>query len=365
MRFDDLLDDWLETDDRELLDHFGELITEIVGARLAPDAEPGFDDMAKRLARIREQGWLDFAVEKDTTDTVYFEALKRLHRRTTPLAVPLLEVWSALRVLSRLGGSDLLERTLAGECVTVLAIDDLLRPGDGSGTGWIPFGDGATVLLAVAAGDGVDLLQVEPGSAAVPVSHPDPTLPAFTLSPASTTTVGHLDRAGWEGARAEVLVAQAAALAGQAQALNTDTVAYITNRVQFGVPVGSFQALQHRAADIATEVYAAQQVSIHAAEALGAHTAPLALGLLAKAFVAKAAMKTASEAIQLHGGMGFTWEGGTHFGLKRSAYLAMSGLSIAECEEGLGRWAIDAPELLWAGGLDDRGKRETMEDGTA
>jgi alkylation response protein AidB-like acyl-CoA dehydrogenase len=187
------------------------------------------------------------------------------------------------------------------------------------------------------------------------VNAPDPTLPSTAVgADPDAERLGLLGGTELDDARADVLVSQAAALAGQSQAMLDSTVAYLTTREQFGVPIGSFQALRHRAADCATEVYAAQQLSIHAAAELRRHREPLALGQLAKAFV--------GQAVQLHGGMGFTWEGGVHFGLKRIMHLAMTGPTVAECEEHLGRRALSSDALLWAGGLDDDGDSRSPND---
>lgn len=366
MIFDSLLDDWIDADDRSVLEAWDEFVSEHTGARLEPDAVVSFANMSALLGQARELGWLELAIDPDTSDILYFEAIKRLHRRSRPMPVPMLEVWSALRILARAEGdaaASLLEMSLTGEAVTVLAAGDLCSPTEGASSRWVPFGDGATVLLAVREGDGVELRAVAPGTASRSVvSQPDPTLPTVTIHDiVSAPVIARLDAAAWAAARAELLVAQSAALAGQAQSQFSDTTAYLTMREQFGVPIGSFQALRHRAADVAADVYAAQQLSIHAAEQLATHTDPLALGYLAKSFTGATAMKTASEAVQLHGGMGFTWEGDVHFGLKRSAYLCVTGLSVGECEERLGEWALAAQKLLWAGGLDSD---ITRKDGT-
>ncbi len=97
------------------------------------------------------------------------------------------------------------------------------------------------------------------------------------------------------------------------------TVEHLKTRVQFGRPIGSFQALQHRAADLAvllesaaaTASYAAWTVADSAGEV--ASMAPLAL-----ATCAEAAYRIAAETIQMHGGIGFTWEHDAHLYFKRA-----------------------------------------------
>jgi alkylation response protein AidB-like acyl-CoA dehydrogenase len=97
------------------------------------------------------------------------------------------------------------------------------------------------------------------------------------------------------------------------------TVDYLTTRVQFGKPIGSFQALQHRAADLAVDLEAAASTAYYAAWA--AADSPAELGVvapLAKAVCADAAYRIAAETIQLHGGIGFTWEHDAHLYFKRA-----------------------------------------------
>ncbi|MBX9472361.1 acyl-CoA dehydrogenase family protein [Microcella sp.] len=348
-----LLDDHLDAEAADVLGYWSDLLEEIGGPRLGPDETPEFLTMSQTLAVIRDQGWLDFALDGDTQSLLYFEAIKRLHRRDLPLPVPIVEIWSAMRLLRRLNtpqANEILESCVVGESIPVLAVASAFEPGD---SGWVPFGADVTVILAIDSRDGLDFEAIRPGVGdRVPANDPDPTLAAVKVTGAGES-LGGLDGPESDRFRAELLVAQSAAIAGQSQALLESTMAYVSAREQFGVPVGSFQALRHRSADLATDVYAAQQMSIHAADQLPTHGEPSALGHLAKAFVGSAGLRMGSEAIQLHGGMGFTWEGGVHFGFKRIQHHAMTGPTVGQCEEWLGRWAVDAPATLWAGGLDE------------
>jgi alkylation response protein AidB-like acyl-CoA dehydrogenase len=102
------------------------------------------------------------------------------------------------------------------------------------------------------------------------------------------------------------------------------TVAYVKERRQFGRPVGSFQALKHRLADLWVAVAQCRAAARAAANGLtasahvpGGRDAELAVAL-AKAACSDAALKTAQEMIQLHGGIGFTWEHPAHLFLKRA-----------------------------------------------
>ena len=103
------------------------------------------------------------------------------------------------------------------------------------------------------------------------------------------------------------------------QCLDT-TVAYVKERRQFARPVGGFQAIKHRLADLWVSVTQARAAARYAADWLAAGFGPettLAVAL-AKAVCSDTALKAAQEMIQLHGGIGFTWEHPVHLYLKRA-----------------------------------------------
>ena len=98
------------------------------------------------------------------------------------------------------------------------------------------------------------------------------------------------------------------------------TVGYVQQRHQFARPVGGFQAIKHRLADLWVQVTQARAAARYAAGSLAAGQGPeanLAVAL-AKAACSDAALKAAQEMIQLHGGIGFTWEHPAHLYLKRA-----------------------------------------------
>ena len=116
---------------------------------------------------------------------------------------------------------------------------------------------------------------------------------------------------GWICLAAEAL--------GGAQACLDRTVAYAKERVQFGRPIGSFQAYKHRLADMMIEIEQARSAVYWAACAVdeGSDEATLALHA-AKSFCADTFFKCAADMIQLHGGIGFTWEHDAHLFFKRA-----------------------------------------------
>ncbi len=184
----------------------------------------------------------------------------------------------------------------------------------------------ADVLLVPAEGKPFALCAVDANAAGVtlaPVVSLDATRPladlVFDKAPGRVVALN-------EDAAASVLAALtvgAAILAaeqlGVAQRCLDMTLAYVKERHQFARPVGSFQALKHRLADVWIAVTQARAASRYAAACLaeGDPDIPVAVAL-AKAACGEAAVHAAQECVQLHGGIGFTWEHPAHLLLKRA-----------------------------------------------
>ncbi|MBA2947128.1 acyl-CoA dehydrogenase family protein [Streptomyces himalayensis] len=115
----------------------------------------------------------------------------------------------------------------------------------------------------------------------------------------------------------------AAEAVGAADRVLERTVEYVRQREQFGRPVGSFQAVKHRLADMYVQVQAARSAAYYAAWAAaavgGQGGEERAVGSLALAQALEALRSTASEAVQLHGGIGFTGEHDAHLYFKRAS----------------------------------------------
>jgi len=184
----------------------------------------------------------------------------------------------------------------------------------------------ASVLLVPADGVPSGLYAVDaaaPGLTVAPVVSLDQTRPLadLTLDSVPARPLASGPDAG--RAVAAALAAGAAMLAaeqlGVAERCLEMTVAYLKERYQFARPVGSFQALKHRAADLWVAISQARAASRYAAACLadGDADAPVAVAL-AKAACGDAATLAAQECVQLHGGIGFTWEHPAHLYLKRA-----------------------------------------------
>jgi alkylation response protein AidB-like acyl-CoA dehydrogenase len=114
-------------------------------------------------------------------------------------------------------------------------------------------------------------------------------------------------------------IALASEALGGAQHVLEMTVAYVKQRAQFGRPIGSFQAIKHRLADMMIEVEAAKSAAWYAACAAQELDAELdEAAAIAKSYCCDAFFDCAANAIQLHGGIGFTWEHDAHLYLKRA-----------------------------------------------
>jgi alkylation response protein AidB-like acyl-CoA dehydrogenase len=222
-------------------------------------------------------------------------------------------VTSALAAISSLpAGDEALPLLCAGErrAASVVA--------DASGVASHSFGAEGADLFVVASPDG--LRAVEASDASVTVSAGlDPLRRLATVSFAGDSGRSIGDAAAARRAVDILRVALAVEAVGVAAASLDSTVAYLKTREQFGRPIGSFQALAHRAADLAVDLSAATSTAYYAAWAVdGAPDELAVVAPLAKAVCADAAYRIAADAIQMHGGIGFTWEHDAHLYFKRA-----------------------------------------------
>jgi alkylation response protein AidB-like acyl-CoA dehydrogenase len=117
----------------------------------------------------------------------------------------------------------------------------------------------------------------------------------------------------------QAAVCLASEMVGGAEKLRESAVDYAKMRMQFGRPIASFQAIKHKCADMLVDVELAKSAAYYAAEAAAENDADLpAIASLAKACTADAYMQTAIHTIQIHGGIGFTWDNDTHLWFKRA-----------------------------------------------
>lgn len=239
------------------------------------------------------------------------------------------EVRAAAELLARLASGEKSAAlvvpfsTAAGTALspTVSASGDTL---DGTVTS---VADAVTVdVLLVPTTDGLYAVDATAGVTRTPLSSLDMTRQVCDIGFASAS--GKALARGETAVRAvtTALTTGAALLAseqvGLAQWCLDTTVDYLKNRYQFGRKVGSFQALKHRLADLWTRVAQARAVARYAAASIGTADAEVAAAL-AQSYCSETAVLAAEECVQLHGGIGFTWEHPAHLYLKRAKSAAI------------------------------------------
>jgi alkylation response protein AidB-like acyl-CoA dehydrogenase len=139
-----------------------------------------------------------------------------------------------------------------------------------------------------------------------------------TLDSAGARVLAELDPPAITTIYDTALVALSNEMVGGAQALLADTLGYTKVRFQFGRPIGSFQALKHRLADLHVDVELAKVAAWQSAVSLDSGEEASSDASLAKFTTADTYVTAALEAIQLHGGIGFTWENDTHLWYRRA-----------------------------------------------
>jgi alkylation response protein AidB-like acyl-CoA dehydrogenase len=239
---------------------------------------------------------------------------------------------------------DLLPGIAAGETIATLAFTE----DDGSwdpvsirlaavrnGTGWrldghksfVLDGHAADLILTVATTDGEPSLFAVASTAdgltrqALPTLDQTRKLARLTFDHAPARLVGEpgAARAVLDRTLDVAAVALAAEQLGGAQRALDMAVEYAKVRQQFGRPIGSFQAIKHRCADLLLEVESLRSAVGYAAAAVAAGSTEVpALASLLKAYASEVYSHVAGENIQIHGGIGFTWEHDAHLYLKRA-----------------------------------------------
>jgi len=185
----------------------------------------------------------------------------------------------------------------------------------------------AQVILVVARSEaGVSLFAVDgsgPGLARTPMPTMDQTRKQARLvfSSVPARLVG-TDGGGWpvvSRALDLAAIALAAEQVGGAQRVLEMSVDYAKARVQFGRPIGSFQAIKHKCADMLLAVESAKSAAYYSAWAAAEDNSEVpVMASLAKAFCSEAYFQAAADNIQIHGGIGFTWDHPAHLYFKRA-----------------------------------------------
>jgi len=314
---------------------------------LGPHGVADLDDEKRRerlAAAVRDAGWLELrqdagdgaplagGVEAAIIAEALGEAVADVPFAGPALAADLARRAGASPVEGAVVGfaTDLLDVAVVSGAATdapTLAVDAAAH---GPVTAWVlvPDGDGFRLgqVVSESAGDGADLTRtIRPIPAGTPVR------PAPDAS-------RRLAREDLDAFAALGLAITSADLLGLMRGVLDATVAYARDRRQYGVPIGSFQAVQHLLAEARCLIEGAQSAAAYPAWAVD-ELAPgeaRAAGRVAKAYCARAARTVCETAVQVHGGIGNTWDCIVHVHLRRallsSQWLGDDGEQLRQLE---------------------------------
>jgi alkylation response protein AidB-like acyl-CoA dehydrogenase len=315
-------------------------------------------------AQLAAAGWLGLEVPSDSGGAdatfaevaVIAEEFGRAVARGPYLGSTVLGVGTLRELAPYPGRDELLGQAADGGAVPVAVLAAGGSAG-GAGGGGVPFwlskaADGlrlngqaafvpdaaeatSLLVLARAVPDGAPVIvELDPRAAGV-VIEPQPVLDetrrlAVVRADAAPATAGSVRRfAGDPRATVRRLLDRAAVAVacdslGLSEAMLDATVGYALVREQFGRPIGSFQAVKHACADMLVKVRVARELVTAAVTAVAGDSSDAspvdgsAAASMAKAYACEAAVEVAGKAMQLHGGIGYTWESGIHRYLKRA-----------------------------------------------
>jgi alkylation response protein AidB-like acyl-CoA dehydrogenase len=249
---------------------------------------------------------------------------------------PFMESVVASFALRRAGvprGAELAGLLAAGEAVACLAWSQDARSvrATGEGQSWelsgradpVPFAPVADLALVFASEPSGDLalfcLELDPSARPPAEAAMDCTrcLAWLELDRAPATRLGGQEAC--EAVLDRAATCLSAEMLGAADRVLSMTVDYAKARVQFDRPIGSFQAVKHRCADMLVDVEGMRSAAYYAAWSVGAAQPDASLAAsVAKAWCSDAARRVMASGLQVHGGIGFTWEHDLHLYLKRA-----------------------------------------------
>jgi alkylation response protein AidB-like acyl-CoA dehydrogenase len=284
--------------------------------RVREHAEAGRTD-AELWRELSELGWPGIAVAEDSggqgLGRIELSILcEELGRAVAP--VPFLPTVLAATLIEHSGSPEQRERWLgglaAGETTGALgvAVD---------GTAELVIGAPEAQVIVLIEEDRTARVLAAEEAEVTPIASIDPTRSTARVSagddagePLSGDVPGGIDRA---------LVAISSELVGVCDRALEMTIAYVKERKQFGVPVGAYQAVSHRCAQMLLETEKARATSSFAAWTADSDPERLPeAAAMAKAAASDAAREVTASAIQAHGGIGFTWEADVHWLFKRA-----------------------------------------------
>jgi alkylation response protein AidB-like acyl-CoA dehydrogenase len=327
----DLSDDQLalRAGARELLDG----LATTTQVRALMDSGGGHD--AQLWKAMVEQGWAGVDLPEDAGGlglgpVEVAVLLEEVGRHAAP--APFQSTVLALGALAGAGRADDVERLLGGDaigCVGWSARADAVVASP-AGDGWVLTGRPDPTLYAPSATIAVVVAHTTEGSALFAVDLDDVGAPVREPAMDQTRELGWLQFDGTpashigDAGAVEALIDRGAAyasaemLGGASRGMDM-AVEYAKERVQFDRPIGSFQAIKHRCADMLVDVEGMRSSTYWAAWCIGAVDRDASVAAsTAKVWCSDASRRTMASALQVHGGIGFTWEHDLHLFLKRA-----------------------------------------------
>ena len=343
------------TEELELLrSTAGQFLEERLGLETVRELMMSDDGFNRGLWKeIADLGWTGLVIEEDfggagsglTELSVLLEEMGRLVTPGPFFASAVLATAAVQGAGAPNQKRDLLPPLASGERIATLAVfekprgwdvSDIATKASAQGTGWVLDGTKRYVLdghladvfiVAARVDDGIGLFVVEADTPGLHVEQTqvlDPTrrqaevtlrgvrVGAFSLL-GGAPSIDSLRRALAIGT-----AALAAEQVGGAQKCLEMSVEYAKTRFQFGRPIGSYQAIKHRCAEMLLRVEHARSTALHAVRVVQDEDELAVAAPLAGAVCAEAYVWAAGETIQIHGGIGFTWEHDAHLYLKRA-----------------------------------------------
>jgi alkylation response protein AidB-like acyl-CoA dehydrogenase len=311
------MDFGLSEDQRDIQRTAQELLAERAKPeRVREHAEAATTDDAL-WRELSELGWPGIAIAEEYggqgLGSIELSILcEELGRTIAP--VPYLPSALAAALIEHAGSGEQRERWLPG-----------LASGERKGALGVLEGDAAELVIGGAEADVIVLVGEDQTASLLAAEQAEVAASASIDSTRSTARVSAADNAG-EPLAGDVafatdraLVAISSELVGVCERALEMTVAYVAERKQFGVPVGSFQAVSHRCAQMLLETEKARSTTALAAWSADAEPERLPeAAAMAKATASAAGREVTASAIQAHGGIGFTWEADVHWLYKRA-----------------------------------------------
>ena len=312
-----------------MADDFAEFHDElraVAGDLLAKDREPGWQELV-------DAGWVGIEVPDDlggagasfAETAILLDQIGRAAGATGYLGNGVLTV-GALAATAGPDSEALLGQVARGELRMAVAFGEFALDGSrlSGHAEFVPDAVGTDHLLVVAGsatGTGLALVPSRELTVEVqPVLDETRRLATVTADAAPVATVlGFAHDRGVAALLDRAAVAIACDSLGVAEQMLTATVDYVRVRHQFGRPIGSFQAVKHACADMLVHIEVSRRLVADAVALVAAGGDTEIAAAMAKAHATSTAVTVAGKAMQLHGGIGYTWESGIHAYLKRAA----------------------------------------------